>query len=154
MAERNETGKRVLTLKRTFDASVELVWEAWTQAEHIVRWWAPKGMQVTIVEHSFKPGGKWKYTLPMPDGSEFISEGVYKEIIELQKIVTTADFRPMTEGVVMQMLFEANGDKTNFTFSVVHPTEEYARQQEQMGFYNGWGTAFERLNGYMVGLSA
>lgn len=154
MAERNETDKRVLTLKRTFDAPVELVWEAWTQAEHIVRWWAPKGMQVTIVEHNFKQGGKWKYTMPMPDGSEFISEGVYKEIIELQKIVTTADFRPMTEGVVMQMLFEANGDKTNFTFSVVHPTEEYARQQEQMGFYNGWGTAFERLNGYLVALSA
>jgi hypothetical protein len=40
---------------------------------------------------------------------------------------------------------EENGDKTNFTFSVIYPTEEYGRQQEQMGFYNGWGSAFDRL---------
>jgi hypothetical protein len=51
----------------------------------------------------------------------------------------------MTEGVEMRTLFEKDGDKTHFTFSVVHPTEEYKMQQEKMGFYNGWGSALTRL---------
>nr|WP_240491697.1 SRPBCC domain-containing protein [Flavivirga aquatica] len=76
---------------------------------------------------------------------EFISEGVYKEIIELEKIITSADFKPMTENVELIALFKADGEQTKFTFSVIHATEEYCKQQEEMGFYNGWGSAFERL---------
>ena len=145
MENLNEISKRVLTIKKTFNVPRKTVWEAWTDPEHLVQWWAPKGMQITIVQHEFKVGGHWKYTMPMPDGSEFISEGVYLEIIVPEKIVTSANFRPMTEGVTLQVLFEEIGGKTNFTFSVIHPTEEYCRQQEKMGFYNGWGSAFERL---------
>jgi uncharacterized protein YndB with AHSA1/START domain len=85
----------------------------------------------------------------MPDGNEFISEGVYSEIVEREKIVSSADFKPMTAGVVLRILFEEDGDNTNFTFSVIHPTEEYCRQQEQMGFYNGWGSAFDRLEKFV-----
>jgi len=145
----NELAKRTLTLKKTFDAPIELVWEAWTQPEHIGRWWGPNGMPIKIVEHNFKVGGKWKYVMTMPNGSDFISHGVYSEIVKFEKIITSANFIPMTEGVEIRALFEKNGKKTNFTFSVVHPTEEYCRQQEKMGFYNGWGSAFERLNGYL-----
>jgi uncharacterized protein YndB with AHSA1/START domain len=146
----NDLAKRVLTLKKTFDAPVDLVWEAWTEPGHIAQWWGPNGMALTVIVHDFKVGGKWKYTMPMPDGSEFISEGEYSEIVEFQKIVTSANFRPMTEGVELRALFEKIGDKTNFTFSVVHPTEEYCKQQEKMGFYNGWGSAFERLTNYLT----
>jgi uncharacterized protein YndB with AHSA1/START domain len=149
----NDAKNRTLTLKRTFDAPVKLVWEAWTQPEHIINWWAPKGMKVEVVEHNFNVGGKWKYVIPMPDGSEFISDGEYLEIVELKKIITTANFKPMTEGVELQVLFEENGDKTNFTFNVVHQTEEYCKQQEKMGFYNGWGTAFDRLGTFVSTLN-
>jgi uncharacterized protein YndB with AHSA1/START domain len=153
MAEKNDDiSKRVLTLKRTFDAPIDLVWEAWTQPEHIAQWWAPKGMEVSVIEHNFKMGGRWKYTAAMPDGSEFVSDGVYAEIIEFQKIVSSANIGPMTQHVEMRALFEKNGDKTNFTFSIVHPTEEYKIQQEKMGFYNGWGTVFDRLGGYVKAL--
>jgi hypothetical protein len=50
----------------------------------------------------------------------------------------------MTEGVEIRVLFAKKEDKTDFTFSVVHPTEEYCRKQEQMGFYNGWGSTLAR----------
>ena len=149
MKTMSEANNRTLTLKRTFSAPIHLVWEAWTQPEHIAQWWGPKGMEVNVVEHDFKVGGHWKFIMPMPDGNEFISEGVYSEIIKFKKIVTSANFRPMTEGVIMQALFEENGDQTHFTFQVIHPTEEYCKQQEAMGFYNGWGTAFDRLEGFV-----
>lgn len=145
MNNSNDAANRTLTIKKTFNAPVALVWEAWTQPEHVIQWWAPKGMKITVIEHDFSVGGKWKYTMPMPDGSEFISDGEYSEIVEFKKIVTSANFKPMTEGVELHVLFEEDGDKTNFTFSVVHPTEEYCQQQERMGFYNGWGSALARI---------
>ena len=153
MENPNEVNKRTLTLKRTFNAPIKIVWEAWIQPEHIAQWWGPKGMDLKVIQHEFRPGGKWKYVMPMSDGNEFISEGVYSEIIEMKKIVTSANFIPMTEGVILQILFEENGDKTNFTFSVIHPTEEYSKQQEKMGFYNGWGSAFDRLETFVSSIS-
>jgi len=151
MENPNDISKRILTITKLLHAPVRTVWEAWTSPEHLMRWWAPKGMAVTVVQHEFTVGGRWKYVMPMPDGSEFVSEGVYSEIVTFKKIVTSADFRPMTEGVVLQVLFEEAGDDTHFTFSVIHPSEEYCRQQEKMGFYNGWGSAFARLEAQVSG---
>ena len=150
MSKTNDANDRTLSLTRTFNAPLKLVWEAWTKPEHIALWWGPKGMDVKVVEHNFTVGGKWEYVMLMPDGTEFISEGVYSEIVELEKIFSSADFKPMTTGVEIQALFEADGDKTHFTFNCVHPTEEYCRQQEQMGFMNGWGSVFDRLEHFMT----
>ena len=149
MSKMNEANNRTLTLERTFNAPIKLVWEAWTKPEHVANWWGPKGMELKVIEHNFNVGGKWKYAMTMPDGNDFISDGVYLEIVELEKIISSANFKPMTEGVEIQAYFQANGEKTNFTFKVVHPTEEYCKQQEKMGFYNGWGSAFNRLETFV-----
>lgn len=140
-----EKANRTLTIERTFNAPIDLVWSAWTSAEHIVKWWGPKGMQTKVEAHELKVGGRWKYVMQMPDGSDFIAEGQYKEIKAPTKLVTTADFKPMTEGVTLEVLLEAKGDKTHFVFNVIHPSQEYCKQQEAMGFYNGWGSTFDRL---------
>lgn len=149
MNNSNDLNNRTLTLKRTLNAPVKLVWDAWTQSEHIALWWGPKGMKTEVITHDFRVGGTWKYSMAMPDGSEFISEGVYQEIVEFQKIISAADFKPMTEGVEIQAFFEADGDQTHFTFQVVHATEEYCKQQEKMGFYNGWASTFDRLETFL-----
>ncbi len=136
---------RTLTIERTLNAPIQLVWEAWTQAEHITQWWGPKGMETRVELHEFEVGGQWKYIMRMPDGRDFIAEGQYQEIQAPYRLVTSADFRPMTEGVVLEVILEAKGDQTNFTFNVIHETEEYCKQQEAMGFYNGWASTFDRL---------
>jgi uncharacterized protein YndB with AHSA1/START domain len=145
----SEINNRTVSIKRTFNAPIKLVWEAWTQPEHIASWWGPKGMNTKVIEHDFRVGGKWKYTMEMPDGNEFITDGIYTEIVELKKIFSSANFKPMTKGVEIQALFEENGDKTNFTFNIVHPTEEYRIQQEKMGILNGWGSVFNRLEEFL-----
>lgn len=144
-----DASNRTITIKRTFDAHIDLVWEAWTQADHIVKWWGPKGVQTEIVTHEFKVGGKWKYIMAMPNGHDFIAEGEYLEISAPTKLVTSANFLPMTEGVTMEVLLKENGDQTDFTFHVIHKTEEYKLQQEKMGVYNGWGSVFDRLHEFL-----
>ena len=141
----SELNNRTITIERTFDAPILLVWQTWTKAEHIANWWSPKGVKTKVVKHEFKVGGKWHYIMPMPNGHEFTAEGEYLEIENFKRIVSTADFKPMTEGVEIQAHFEEVDNKTNFTFNVVHPTEEYKIQQEKMGIMNGWGSVFTRL---------
>ena len=147
----NDLNKRTLTIEKTFNAPLKLVWEAWSQPEHIGQWWGPKGMETKVIVHEFKVGGHWKYVMQMPNGGEFITEGIYSEIIEHEKIVSSADFKPMTEGVELHVHFEESGTQTKFTFKVVHKTAAYCKQQEQMGFYNGWGSTFERLDKFVSG---
>lgn len=149
MNEENDIEKRTLTLKRNFAAPRKLVWEAWTQPEHIANWWGPPGMKTNVKKHNFSVGGEWEFTLTMPDGKEFITNGVYSKIVILELIESSADFKPMTEGVTIVANFIDADDKTEFIFKVIHPTEEYCKQQEEMGFYNGWGSVFEGLNNYL-----
>ncbi|MFY0688288.1 MAG: SRPBCC domain-containing protein [Cyclobacteriaceae bacterium] len=141
---------RTVTIQKTLQAPIALVWEAWTTPEHIAQWWSPKGTETKIITHDFRVGGDWKFAMPMPNGQEFLAEGVYKEIVEFEKIISLADFKPMTEGVEIQALFEAKGEITEFTFNVVHPTEEYKTQQEKMGILNGWGSVFTRLAEFLT----
>ncbi len=141
---------RTLTINRVFKAPISTVWEAWSQPQHIVNWWGPKGMETKVIQHDFRVGGSWEYVMKMPDGREFIAEGVYSEIVELVRIITSANFKPMTEGVELQVLLKEVGDHTEFTFNVVHPTEEYCKQQEEMGFYNGWVSVFDRLEEFLL----
>jgi len=53
---------------RVFDAPRELVWEAWTNAKHVVNWWGPRGFTTTIEVMDVRPGGEWRLIMHGPDG--------------------------------------------------------------------------------------
>jgi len=53
--------------------------------------------------------------------------------------------------VILEVILENKGDQTDFTFNVIHETEEYKIQQEKMGIYNGWGSTFDRLQKLLEG---
>jgi len=152
MNQENDIEKRTLTINRTFNAPRKLVWEAWIQPEHIANWWGPRGMKTNIKKHDFRVGRAWEYTMAMPDGKDFISHGIYSKIKAMELIETSANFIPMTEGVTIVVNFIDANENTEFVFKVIHPTEEYCKQQEEMGFYNGWGSVFEGLNNYLTKL--
>lgn len=85
MSNTNDLNNRTLTIEKTFNAPIQLVWDAQTQAGQITLWRGPKGMQTIVIQHDFKVGGTWKYSMEMPNGNEFITEGVYSEIVEPEK---------------------------------------------------------------------
>ena len=140
-----DLSKRTIQIQKTFNAPINLVWETWTNPDYIQKWWSPKGMETTIVTFEFSEGGIWKYAMGMSNGMEFLAEGKFKEIVASRKIISEANFKPKTEGVVIESFFENDGDTTHFKFQVVHPTEKYKDEQVKMGVRKGWEAAFERL---------
>ncbi len=53
-------------ITREFDAAREMVFEAWTQPEQLVRWWGPRGFTTMIHEMEARPGGVWRLTMRGP----------------------------------------------------------------------------------------
>lgn len=90
---------RVLVLERVFDAPRDLVFKMFKGSEHLRRWWGPRGFEIPVCTVDFRPGGVWHYCMKCVDqnlgqffGMESWGKGVYKEIIEPEKIVYTDYF--------------------------------------------------------------
>lgn len=79
-----------LTLKYSFSAPIEKVWEALTSADKLKQWWSPTGMDSSYISVNFKEGGIFKYCMKGPDGKEFWGRGVYK-IIDQPKFLSFLD---------------------------------------------------------------
>jgi uncharacterized protein YndB with AHSA1/START domain len=81
-----------LVITRTIDAPRSLVFHAWTQPARVVRWWGPKGFTCPVCRIDLRPGGVYLNCMRSPDGRDYWSQGVYREIVEPQRIVCTDTF--------------------------------------------------------------
>jgi uncharacterized protein YndB with AHSA1/START domain len=55
--------RRTVTLERTFNASIEEVWDLWTTKDGIESWWGPDGFAVTVHQLDLRPGGALLYAM-------------------------------------------------------------------------------------------
>jgi uncharacterized protein YndB with AHSA1/START domain len=76
-----------IVISRVFAAPRELVWQAWTDARHVGRWWGPAGFTTTTHSLDFRPGGSWRYTMHGPDGRDYPCCIEYIEIVPLSRLV-------------------------------------------------------------------
>lgn len=81
------TSDREIVVSRVFDASRELVWNAWTDPAQVVKWWGPNGFTTTIEEMDVRPGGTWNLIMHSPDGKDFPNRSVFLEVVEPERIV-------------------------------------------------------------------
>lgn len=81
------TSEFEIVSSRVFDASRELVWQAFSDPNHLVRWWGPKGFTNTTHEFDLRPGGWWRHTMHGPDGTDYRNESVFVEVVEPERIV-------------------------------------------------------------------
>ena len=124
MSTTNET--RELSISRLINAPQELVWEAWTNPEHIRHWWGPVGFKSTISKMEVTEGGEWIFVMHGPDGTDYKNKHVY---ITLEKpsliIMRHESFPPF----VMTARFEARGTQTLVT---LHSVFESASQLQEV----------------------
>lgn len=59
-----------INVERSFDAPIELVWAAWTEANILDQWWAPKPYRAVTKSMNFTEGGRWHYYMLSPEGEK------------------------------------------------------------------------------------
>ncbi len=69
-----------LVFERTFNASREQVWKAFTDPALIPRWWGKHGTVTTVEEMDVRPGGKWRYVNSASDRDPVTFYGEYLEV--------------------------------------------------------------------------
>lgn len=144
------TAERGLVVTRVFDAPRQLVFEAWTQPEHAARWWGPQGFTTISCEMDVRPGGVWRRCMRSPEGVEYRKRGVYREIVEPERLVFSYASED-TDGncgheTVVTVTFADLGGKTRLT---LHQAV-FETVAECEGHQGGWTSSLERFAEYLT----
>jgi uncharacterized protein YndB with AHSA1/START domain len=121
-----------LTVSRVVDAPRELVWQAFTEPEHLAVFWGGPGITVPVesVTMDVRPGGRFELTMVALDGTEYPNRGEYVEVDEPSRIVFT---EPDT-GITATISFAEVGDKTEVTIRQVGVPERFLGPEAEAGF--------------------
>jgi len=139
-----------LVLERVIDVPRELVWKAWTQPEHVKKWFCPAPWSVSDCEIDLRPGGIFSTTMRSPEGKEFPNIGCYLDVEPLERLVFTdallPGFRPAAQSFMTGvLLLEPKGSGTRYVAMALHNDDKKRKQHEEMGFHSGWGKALDQL---------
>jgi uncharacterized protein YndB with AHSA1/START domain len=141
-----------LVLEREVDVPAHLVWAAWTQPEHLKRWFAPAPYTTPECEIDLRPGGIFRTVMRSPEGEEFDGNGCILEVVENRRLVWTSAlgpaFRPnLAEDLAFTAIIsmEPTSSGTRYTAVAIHADAAAATRHAEMGFHEGWGAAFDQL---------
>jgi uncharacterized protein YndB with AHSA1/START domain len=149
-----------LVLTRIFDAPREALWKAWTDPKRFVRWWGPAGFTSPACRIDLRVEGKYLACMRSPEGRDYWSTGVYREIVPSEKIVYSDSFADAQGNVVpashygmegewpsemlVTVTFEAYGGKTRMTLRHDGIPAEAISDCE-----TGWSGSFDKLAGIL-----
>ena len=152
------TDKFDLKLERVLDAPRNLVWKAWTDPEHIKRWWAPRPYQTPECEIELRPGGKFYTRMTGPDGFDFSGTACVLEATPAERIIWSTTMRdgyrpnefaddgcngfPFT---AVHTFEDAGEGKTRYTAIVMHASAKDRDAHAAMGFDDGWATCADQM---------
>lgn len=144
-----DIAKRTLVLTRTFHAPAALVFDAWSDPKHLVRWWGPNDFTLPHCEQDFRVGGRYRFCMRGPDGSDHWVRGEYTMIDRPHRLVFTW-LREDADGdiwcdTVVAITLEQRGAVTlltlnQTTFATVPHCEEHSV---------GWNECLDRLVRYV-----
>jgi uncharacterized protein YndB with AHSA1/START domain len=141
---------RELVLTRLIDAPREKLFRAWTNADLLKQWFAPRPYTTPVAELDVRTGGSSLIVMRGPDGTEMPLPGVYLEVVENERIVFTDAYtktwepsgKPFMTAIIT---FENEGGKTRYTARVLHWSVADREAHEKMGFHAGWGQCADQL---------
>jgi uncharacterized protein YndB with AHSA1/START domain len=157
-----------LVLERTLDAPIGLVWQAYTDPEHIKQWFAPRPYRIAECELDLRPGGIFRIRMTGPDGFDTGHgiPGCVLEVVERERLTWTSalgpGYRPneMGEGcesfpfTALVTFADAGNGKTAYKAVALHKDAADRDRHEQMGFHDGWGTVADQLAEYAKTIGA
>lgn len=150
-----EISEKEISATRFFKAPPKLVWEMWTNPEHITHWWGPDGFSTTTFKMEIKPGGVWRFVMHGPDGRDFQNKIIYIDVVEQKLLVYKHSGAEDTEDIHFHVTvsFEDDGDNTKITMKMVFETsEELERVKKEFGAVEGLRQTLSRLGEYLLQL--
>lgn len=146
--------QRTVEITRLLDAPRERVFAAWTQAEHLMHWFGPKGFSLHSGEADPRPGGVFRLCMRSPEGQDYWVRGTYREVVAPERLVIacTADDEKGIARLeeVINVTFAQQGGKTRLTVHAVAsgPTDRAAAMLE--GMPKGWAQTVDRLDAHLA----
>jgi uncharacterized protein YndB with AHSA1/START domain len=145
----SNTKDREITITRTLNAPIDLVWETWTDPEHIAQWWGPNGFTNTITKMDLRPGGEWLLVMHGPDGTDYKNKSIFKEIVPHKKIV----FDHIAPNFIATIEFEARGESTFLKWHMLFESAElFIQVVKTFKADEGLKQNVERWQTYLAGM--
>ncbi len=140
-----------LVITRIFDVPRDLVWRAWTDPEHLARWWGPKGFTCVLWEADVRVGGRYRFGMRGPDGNDIWNQGEYREVVPPERLVlaggwTDADGNLTSPVMTTTVTLEEEGGKTRLTLHGTGFESASARDSHR----GGWSSTLECLADYLA----
>lgn len=127
--------EREIVLARVIAAPRALVFKAWTDPEHLPKWFGPEGFKVETQEIDLRVGGRWRFVFVGPDGTRYTNRMVFLKIDapHLLEIDHGADMDDDPNLFRTTVTFdEQTNGKTVVTLRQLHPTK--ARRDATLAF--------------------
>jgi uncharacterized protein YndB with AHSA1/START domain len=140
-----------LVVSRTFRAPRVLVWQAWTDPAHIVKWWGPHRFSTPRAEIDVRPGGAIRFDMRGPGGRVYPSVGTVKEVVEHERLAVVTSLLQDGEAIadVLQVVtFEEHQDGTRVTLNATVLRKTDAATGPLSGMREGWSQSLDRLASY------
>ena len=132
-----------ITFRRRFGVTVEQVFAAWTQPEHIRHWWDPTGAPLSECIVDLRPGGAFKFTNRDSAHSPPFA-GVYRVVEQPSRLVFEA------LGALGTVQLEAKGAVTHMTVSIRCASADHLAQFVKLGVDTNTDRTFDNLGGYLM----
>jgi len=138
---------REIVFTRIFNAPRELVFKVYTDPKLIPQWWGPRNLTTTVDKMDVRPGGVWRFVHHMPNGSEYASKGVYREVVAPELVAGTFEFEGRPGHVAVETAtFEEHDGKTKLTLRVSFETVEDRDLALKSGAEKGAAETHDRLS--------
>ena len=113
--------EREMVITRLVKAPRRIVWQAFTSAEHLGRWWGPDGFRTTTSQFELVPGGRWVHVMHGPDGTDYPNRIEWREVVPPGRLayLHTGDEGHTFEGTIT---LEERGEGTLVTLRALFPT--------------------------------
>ena len=149
------TADREIVIERTVNASRELVWRAWTEADQIAKWWGPNGFTTTIHAMDVRVGGAWRFIMHGPDGTDYPNKIVYREIVKPERLVYDhgEDNDAHSSSFRSTVTFVAQGRKTKVTMRALFASAEARAATLKYGAIEGGEQTLARLDQHVATMS-
>jgi uncharacterized protein YndB with AHSA1/START domain len=148
-------GDRTIVITRTFAAPARILFDAWTRADLVKRWWAPKshGVSMARCEADVRPGGAYRYVLQR-EGQEIAFSGTYTEVTPHSRLVYTNVFEPMRAAgeAICTVTFEERDGRTRLVSREVYPSGAVRDQVIASGMEKGMRETMEQLESLVTSL--